>query len=39
VLAQEALGLTPDISLAPCAYERFASGHLLVGQYGLGAVS
>ena len=39
VLAQEALGLTPDISLAPYAYERFASGHLLIGQYGLGAVS
>lgn len=39
VLAQEALGLTPDISLAPYAYERFASGQLLVGKYGLGAVS
>jgi len=39
VLAQEALGLVPDISLAPYDYGRFASGHLLVGQYGLGAVS
>lgn len=39
VLAQAALGLTPDISLAPYAYERFASGQLLVGKYGLGAVS
>jgi len=39
VLAQEALGLRPDISLAPYAYERFASGQLLVGRYGLGAVS
>ena len=39
VLAQEALGMTPDISLAPYAYERFATGNLLVGKYGLGAVS
>jgi sarcosine oxidase subunit beta len=39
VLAQEALGMTPDTSLAPYAYERFATGHLLVGKYGLGAVS
>jgi glycine/D-amino acid oxidase-like deaminating enzyme len=39
VLAQEALGMTPDISLAPYAYERFDTGHLLVGKYGLGAVS
>ena len=39
VLAQEALGLTPDISLAPYALERFAAGRPLVGQYGVGAVS
>jgi len=39
VLAQEALGITPDISLAPYDYGRFASGQLLVGKYGLGAVS
>ena len=39
VLAQEALGLMPDISLAPYALERFAAGRPLVGQYGVGAVS
>ncbi len=39
VLAQEALGMTPDTSLTPYAYERFATGQLLVGKYGLGAVS
>jgi sarcosine oxidase subunit beta len=39
VLAQEALGMTPDTSLTPYAYERFATGNLLVGKYGLGAVS
>ena len=39
VLAQEALGLTPDISLAPYALERFAAGRPLVGRYGVGAVS
>ena len=39
VLAQEALGLPTDVSLAPYAHERFRSGHLLSGKYGLGAVS
>ena len=39
VLAQEALGLTPDISLAPYALERFAAGRPLRGLYGVGAVS
>jgi sarcosine oxidase subunit beta len=39
VLAQEALGMPPDTSLTPYAYERFATGQLLVGRYGLGAVS
>lgn len=39
VLAQEALGLPTDVSLAPYALERFRSGKLLVGKYGLGAVS
>jgi sarcosine oxidase subunit beta len=39
VLAQEALGLPTDVSLAPYALERFRSGHLLTGKYGLGAVS
>jgi len=39
VLAQAALGLSTDVSLAPYALERFASGHLLSGRYGAGAVS
>jgi sarcosine oxidase subunit beta len=39
VLAQEALGITPDISLAPYALERFAAGRPLRGLYGVGAVS
>lgn len=39
LLAQEALGLPTDVSLAPYALERFASGRLLVGKYGVGAVS
>lgn len=39
VLAQEALGLRTDVPLAPYALERFRSGHLLTGKYGLGAVS
>lgn len=39
VLAQEALGLPTDVSLAPYALERFSAGRLLTGKYGLGAVS
>nr|HET7860064.1 FAD-binding oxidoreductase [Caldimonas sp.] len=39
VLAQEALGLPTDVSLAPYSIERFSSGNLLVGRYGSGAVS
>jgi len=39
VLAQEALGLPTDVPLAPYALERFRSGQLLTGRYGLGAVS
>jgi sarcosine oxidase subunit beta len=39
VLAQEALGLATDVSLKPYSIERFASGSLLVGKYGAGAVS
>jgi sarcosine oxidase, subunit beta len=39
LLAQHALGLPTDVSLEPYALERFASGTLLTGQYGLGAVS
>ena len=39
VLAQEAMGLPTDVSLAPYALERFRSGRLLSGRYGAGAVS
>ena len=39
VLAQEALGLPTDVSLAPYSIERFDNGKLLIGKYGLGAVS
>lgn len=39
VLAQEALGLPTDLSLAPYAHERFRTGRLLRGRYGVGAVS
>ncbi|MCB2044337.1 MAG: FAD-binding oxidoreductase, partial [Rhodoferax sp.] len=39
VLAQEALGMPTDVSLAPYALERFRTGQLLTGSYGSGAVS
>ncbi len=39
VLAQEALGLPTDVSLEPYALERFRTGELLTGKYGVGAVS
>lgn len=39
VLAQEALGLATDVSLAPYSIERFDRDELLVGKYGSGAVS
>ena len=39
ILAQEVLGLHPDVALAPYSIERFQSGALLVGKYGSGAVS
>jgi sarcosine oxidase subunit beta len=39
VLAQEALNLETDVPLAPYALERFRTGRLLNGKYGLGAVS
>jgi sarcosine oxidase subunit beta len=39
VLAQEALKLKTDVSLSPYALERFSTGQMLVGKYGLGAVS
>ena len=39
VLAQEALGVATEVSLAPYSIERFDRGALLVGKYGSGAVS
>src|SRR3546814_366015 len=39
VLAQEALGLPTDVSLAPYSVERFRTGALLPGRYGVGAVA
>jgi len=39
LLAQDALGLPTDVSLSPYALQRFGSGQLLTGKYGLGAVS
>ncbi|MBO9646122.1 MAG: FAD-binding oxidoreductase [Pseudacidovorax sp.] len=39
VLAQCALGLETDVDIAPYALERFRTGGLLTGKYGLGAVS
>lgn len=39
LLAQQALGLATDVPLAPYSLDRFASGHLLAGRYGAGAVS
>lgn len=39
VLAQSALGLKTDVDIEPYALERFRTGGLLTGKYGLGAVS
>lgn len=39
VLAQTALGLAPDVSIAPYRLERFVQGEILMGRYGVGAVS
>lgn len=39
VLAQCALGMETDVDIAPYALERFRTGGLLTGKYGLGAVS
>jgi len=39
LVAQNALGLATDVSLAPYSLVRFASGRLLAGRYGAGAVS
>ena len=38
LLAQLALGSATEVSLAPYALERFASGRLLRGRYGSGAI-
>jgi sarcosine oxidase subunit beta len=39
VLAQSALGLPTEVDITPYALERFRTGGLLAGKYGLGAVS
>jgi glycine/D-amino acid oxidase-like deaminating enzyme len=39
IVAQAALGLPPDLSIAPYSIERFAKGHLLLGSYGASVVS
>lgn len=39
VLAQEVLGQPTDVSLSPYSIERFRTGRLLSGRYGVGAVS
>ena len=39
VLTQETLVLTTEVPLAPYAPQRFRSGALLTGRYGVGAVS
>lgn len=39
VLAQSALSMPTDVPLQPYSIERFTSGNLLTGRYGLGAVS
>ncbi len=39
VLAQSALGLAPEVDLAPYRLGRFAEGDLLTGAYGIGSIS
>jgi sarcosine oxidase, subunit beta len=39
IVAQGALGLTPDFALEPYSLARFSGGRLLQGRYGAGAVS
>ena len=39
IVAQTALGLAPDLPLAPYSIERFAGGNLLLGGYGASVVS
>ena len=39
VLAQSALGHTPEVDLTPYRLGRFAEGELLTGAYGIGSIS
>ena len=39
VLAQTALGLTPDVDIGSYRFSRFAEGRQLVGTYGSGSIS
>jgi len=39
IVAQAALGIAPDLPLAPYSIERFANGRLLLGGYGASVVS
>ena len=39
IVAQSALGMVPDLPLAPYSIDRFATGRLLVGGYGASVVS
>ena len=39
VLAQTALGMVPDVDIAPYRLTRFAEGDLLTGAYGIGSIS
>jgi glycine/D-amino acid oxidase-like deaminating enzyme len=39
LMAQQALGLPTDLPIDPYAYARCATGRLLTGRYGAGAVS
>ena len=39
VLAQTALGQTPDVDITPYRLSRFAEGALLTGAYGIGSIS
>ena len=39
IVAQAALGISPDLAIAPYSIERFAKGQLLLGGYGASVVS
>ena len=39
IVAQTALGIAPDLPIAPYSIERFANGNLLLGGYGASVVS